>query len=64
MFGGVYKFTDASQVKSIVSSLGKRIKREVKSTRLDTSNINTHLNIIPEFVQGAVAWAFNSNINS
>lgn len=64
VFAGIHKFKNSEDAKKIIQAEGKRISSGVQKTKLDTFNINSELNIIPQFVQGTLAWVYNSNANS
>jgi hypothetical protein len=64
VLAGVHKFKSSSDAKKIIQKEASWIYREIKSTKLNTFDINSELNIIPEFIKGTLSWVFNSNINS
>lgn len=64
VFAGLHPFKTSADAKKTIQTEGQKIYKGVKSTKLNTFNINSELNIIPQFVQGTLAWVYNSNINS
>lgn len=48
----------------IIRTQGKKLSKAINQTSLNTFDINSNLNIIPEFVQGSLSWVFNSNRDS
>lgn len=60
MFVGLNDYADPASARLKISTLAKKIKEQIISTKLNTFDINYNLNIIPEFVAGTLSYIFTN----
>ncbi len=64
MFTGVHSYDTIDEVNETVKRTANYLAESIRADRLNTFDINSNLNIIPDFVKDTLAWVLSSNAQS